>query len=90
MIHIRKIVRRSALKKVYIAKCGAKLTFDDFLVETALASDCDPCRGLAGVGGKNEKTWDGKLLGVRSEPVFDPNTEPLRDANGKIYEREKP
>jgi hypothetical protein len=70
--------------------CKAPLRKGDSLVNAALASDCDACRAIVGVGGKNEKTWDGKTLGIRPEPVLDPNAESLRDADGKIYERIKP
>lgn len=61
---------------IHVAKnqrvvCGKrKLLATDSLVTAALASDCDECRVKLGVARVNDKTWDGKSIGVRSEPVF--------------------
>lgn len=59
--------------------CGAALVGHDSLVDAALASNCDACRGLAGVGGVNERLWDGKVIGVRPEPVWEPK--PMKNAD---------
>jgi hypothetical protein len=51
--HIRDSKRRAA--------CGA---IDVSLVIAAMESDCDACRTAVGVGGVNDKLWNGKTLGV--------------------------
>ena len=86
----KRLVEGPPMPVAVASECGALLVDGDLYVNAALASDCDACRAIGGVGGKNEKTWGGKTLGIRPEPVLDPNAEPLRDSDGKIYERIKP
>ncbi len=59
--------------------CGAKKFEIDLLVTAALASDCDECRVKIGVALVGDKNWDGKVIGQRSEPVYEP--EPMKNAD---------
>ena len=54
------------------AKCEAPLRDDDELVDAALESDCDDCRTRAKVALKGDKTWDGRAIGVKQHPVYEP------------------
>ncbi len=58
--------------------CG-ELLADGSFVDAALASDCDACRGAVGIVGVNEKQWNGQVIGVHPEPVW--QRAPMADAD---------
>lgn len=72
MKHIR-VTDKVGKKKVFTrAACNVQPNTEDQLVEAALASDCNDCRTIVGVASVNEKTWNGEVIGVRPDPVYDP------------------
>jgi len=72
MIRVASFIKHIAKGKK--AVCGEVLLPGDKLVIAALSSNCDACRAKVGIAGVNEKTWDGKQIGVSKEVVWEPET----------------
>jgi len=70
------------LEETWGAACGAHLAPDDGFVRAAMSSNCDACRRSVGVGAVNERTWEGKVLGVSPEPSYE--AQPAPDAGDFI------
>ena len=86
-VHIRKdtstVVKKHKIKS-YGPVCEATMRPIDSLTDSGLESNCMECRAPLMIGELGQKG-----CAPREGTTWEPD-EPLRDADGKIYEREKP
>jgi hypothetical protein len=88
LIHIRKDTSHIVSKrKIKVKSCGpvcdAEMRPIDSLTDVGLESNCMPCRGVGMIGELGQRG-----CAPHAMPTWEPG-EPLKDAQGRIYERDK-